>query len=103
MTSWVRYDKLLFHERQTVTGRNVQVLKFLMFLIVLLVHLVTLFSRSLDLLSTMWLKASVKFYTRRKLQLNYFCVVYFSRHVDIQYISTFGLFLFIYFYFLLWV
>ena len=90
LTICVLYDKLLFHERTTGTGRNVQVVKFLVFLIGLLVHLVTLFPRSFDLQSSIWLKASVKFYTRRKQQLNYFCVVYFSRHVDIHYISTFG-------------
>jgi hypothetical protein len=87
-----------FHERQTVTGRNVQVVKFLVFLIGLLVHL---FPRSFDLRSSMWLKASVKFYIRRKQRLNYFCFVYFSCHVDIQYISTFGflfyLFIFIFY------
>ena len=49
LTFCVRYDKLLFHERKTVTGRNVQVVKFLVFLIGLLVHLVTLFPRSFDL------------------------------------------------------
>jgi hypothetical protein len=52
LTSCVRYDKLLFYERQTVTGRNVRVVKFLMFLIGLLVHLVTLFPRSFDLRSS---------------------------------------------------
>jgi uncharacterized membrane protein len=88
LTSCVRYDKLLFYERQTVTGRNVRVVKFLVFMIGILVHLATLFQRSFDLRSSIWLKGNAKFYTRRKQQLNYFCVVYFSRLVDIQYIST---------------
>ena len=94
----MRYDKLLFHERKTLTGRNVQIVKFLVFLIGLLVHLVTLFPRSFDLQSSMWLKASVKFYTRRKQQLNYLRDVYFSRHVDIQYISTFGFLFYLFIY-----
>jgi hypothetical protein len=96
LSSWVRYGKSLFRECQTVTGRNVQVVKFLVFLIGLIVQLVTSFSRSFDLRSSIWLKVSVKIYTRRKQQLNYFCVVYFSRRVDIQYISASGFFIYLF-------